>query len=220
MMCAQEINVILSNKIFGVNAYIPPDMTGGNAKTNPAIMKKLMISICTALFLPQLAYADDAVAERKKVEFFEKLYKTKIVGVKLLEGYPDPDQFYSAIAKQVGIPEIALDAVEKKFGWKQNEKYFLYAMVKGGWGADNWGVMVTRFPTGLKTAQSKEETMKLLKGMEMRMVVIGYNGKVTFPKEKKEEPDLLEKERPGTSHVHRTALQRQQAKSLNGRDNK
>jgi hypothetical protein len=195
-------------------------MTGGNAKTNPAIMKKLIIPICTALLLAQFAYADEAASERKKVEFFEKLYKTKIVGVKLLEDYPDPDQFYSAIAKQVGIPKIALNVVEKKFGWKQNEKYFLYAMVKGGWGADDWGVMVTRFPTGLKTAKAKEETMKLLKGMEMRMVVIGYDGTVTFPKEKKEEPDSPEKERPETGHVHRTELQRQQAKNLNGRDEK
>ena len=168
-------------------------MTGGNAKTNPAIMKKLIISICTTLLLAQVSYTDDASSERKKVEFFEKLYKTKIVGVKLLEDYPDPDQFYSAIAKQVGIPKIAFDAVEKKFGWKHNEKYFLYAMVKGGWGADDWGVMVTRFPMGLKTAKSKEETMKLLKEMEMRMVVIGYDGTVTFPKEKKKEPDLPKK---------------------------
>ena len=68
--------------------------------------------------------AADPSSDRSKVEFFEKLYKTKIVGVKLLEEYPDPDQFYSAIAKQVGIPKIALDAVDNQFGWKQDDENF------------------------------------------------------------------------------------------------
>jgi len=45
--------------------------------------------------------------------------------------------------------------------------------------------MVTKFPTGLKTAKSKEEKMKLLKKMEMKMVVIGYDGKISFPEKKK-----------------------------------
>jgi hypothetical protein len=105
--------------------------------------------------------------------------------VKLLEEYPDPDQFYSAIAKQVGIPKIALDAVDNQFGWKQDDENFLAVIVKGGGNSDDWGVMVTKFPTGLKTAKSKEEKMKLLKKMEMKMVVIGYDGKISFPEKKK-----------------------------------
>ena len=182
-------------------------------------MKKLIISICTSLFLAQFSYADEAASDRTKVEFFEKLYKTRIEGVKPLEEYPDPDQFYSAIARQVGIPKKAFDAVEKRFGWKQNDEFFLAAMVKGGGAADDWGVMVTKFPTGLKTAKSIEEKKKLLKAMEMKFVVIHYDGTISFPKEKKEEPDALEKERPetghvhpGKGHVHHADLQRHQAK--------
>ncbi len=146
-------------------------------------MKNILLSLFALLLLFSFSFGkeDDCT----KVEFFEKLYKTKIVGVKLLEEYPDPDQFYSAIAKQVGIPKIALDAVDNQFGWKQDDENFLAVIVKGGGNSDDWGVMVTKFPTGLKTAKSKEEKMKLLKKMEMKMVVIGYDGKISFPEKKK-----------------------------------
>ena len=63
--------------------------------------------------------------DRRKVEFFEKLYGSKIKGVKPIDEYQDPDTFYSEIAKQVGIPEIVYEAVEKKFGWKNDEENFL-----------------------------------------------------------------------------------------------
>ncbi|MEJ6579669.1 MAG: hypothetical protein QNL68_07695 [Akkermansiaceae bacterium] len=132
--------------------------------------------------------ADEAASDRKKVGFFEKLYKMKIEGVKSLEEYDDPDSFYAAIAKQVGIPKKAFDAVKKKYGWNQNDEFFLSAMVKGGWDGDYWGVMVTKFPAALKEAKSKEERMKLLEGMEMKMVVIGYDGAISFP----EKPDTEE----------------------------
>tara|TARA_B110000438_G_scaffold29444_1_gene28555 strand:- start:280 stop:744 length:465 start_codon:yes stop_codon:yes gene_type:complete len=146
-------------------------------------MKNILLSLFALLLLCTFSFGKEE--DRKKVEFFEKLYKTKIVGVKLLEDYPDPDQFYSAIAKQVGIPKVALDAVEKTFGWKQDDENFLAVIVKGGGNSDDWGVMVTKFPTALKTAKNKEEKMKLLKKMEMKMVLIGYDGKISFPEKKK-----------------------------------
>ena len=33
--------------------------------------------------------------------------------------------FYSEIARKVAISQVAVNAVEKKFGWKQNDKGFL-----------------------------------------------------------------------------------------------
>ena len=146
-------------------------------------MKSILLSLFALLLLCSFSFGKED--DRTKVEFFEKLYKTKIVGVKLLEEYPDPDQFYSAIAKQVGIPEITRKAVEEKYGWKNDEKNFMALMIKGGGSSDDWGVMVTKFPMGLKTAKNKEEKMKLLKKMEMKMVVIGYDGKISFPEKKK-----------------------------------
>jgi hypothetical protein len=151
-------------------------------------MKSYLLSLFTGLLLVQFSHAEEAASDRGKVGFFEKLYKTKIEGVKLLGDYDDPDKFYSEIAKQVGIPKVALDAVEKKFGWKQDEDNFLAVIVKGGGNSDDWGVMVTKFPTTIKTAKSKEETMKLLKHMEMKMVVIGYDGSISFPTKKPKSP--------------------------------
>ena len=146
-------------------------------------MKSILLSLFALLLLCSFSFGKED--DRTKVEFFEKLYKTKIVGVKLLEEYPDPDQFYSAIAKQVGIPEMTYKAVKEKYGWKNDEKNFLALMIKGGGNSDDWGVMVTKFPMGLKTAKNKEEKMKLLKKMEMKMVLIGYDGKISFPEKKK-----------------------------------
>ena len=66
---------------------------------------------------------------------------------------------------------------------KQNEEFVLSAMVKGGWEGDDWGVMVTRLPVALKEAKTMEEKMKFLEQMEMKLVVIGYDGTVSFPED-------------------------------------
>ena len=161
-------------------------------------MKALLLSLAVSHSFLTL-WAKDSSTDRTKVEFFEKLYDTKIEGVKLLEEYSDPDQFYSAIAKQVGIPEVAHKAVEEKYGWKNDDENFLILMIKGGGDNDAWGVMVTKVPSALNAlngnvedAKSEEEKKKfvseridLLKKMEIKMVVVGYDGKISFPKKKK-----------------------------------
>ena len=151
-------------------------------------MKNSSFYLILLLLLSGLSFSKELAPteDRSKVEFFEKIYNQKIEGVKLFHDYPDPDSFYSDIAKRVGIPEIVYKAVEEKYGWKNDEKNFLALMIKGGGRSDDWGVMVTKFPSGLKNAKSKEETKKLLKDMEMKMVVVGYDGKVSFPEFKDE----------------------------------
>ena len=79
-------------------------------------MKAFLIPLLINFSLASV-WADDPSEDRTKVELLEKLHDTKIEGVKLLEKYSDPDQFYSAFAKQVGIPEVMPKAVEEKFGW-------------------------------------------------------------------------------------------------------
>ena len=161
-------------------------------------VKALLLSLAVSHSFLTL-WAKDSSTDRTKVEFFEKLYDTKIEGLKLLEEYSDPDQFYSAIAKQVGIPEVVHKAVEEKYGWKNDDENFLILMIKGGGDNDAWGVMVTKVPSALNAlngnvedAKSEEEKKKfvseridLLKKMEMKMVVVGYDGKISFPKKKK-----------------------------------
>ena len=159
-----------------------------------AFLTSLTISCCLAS-----VWADAPSEDRRKVEFFEKLYDTKIKGVKLFHEYQDPDTFYSEIAKQVGIPEIVYEAVEKKLGWKNDNENFLLLMIKGGGSNDAWGVMVTKVPSALnalngniENAKSEEEKKKfvseridLLKEIEMKIVEVGYDGKISFPKKKK-----------------------------------
>ena len=163
-------------------------------------MKSISLLFTVIFLFPLLGFSESLkpAEDRRKVEFFEKLYGSKIKGVKPIDEYQDPDTFYSEIAKQVGIPEIVYEAVEKKFGWKNDEENFLALMIKGGGNSDDWGVMVTRIPNSIKgfkkeimstksEAEKKEIRTKMLdvlKDMEMRMVVVGYNGKISFPEKK------------------------------------
>ena len=163
-------------------------------------MKSILFLLPAILLFPPLGFSEPLKPSenRRKVEFFEKLYDTTITGIKPIGEYDDPDTFYSEIAKQVGIPEIVYEAVKKKFGWKNDETSFLALMIKGGGNSDDWGVMVTRIPNSIKgfkeeimstksEAEKKEiktRMLDVLKDMEMKMVVIGYDGKVSFPKKK------------------------------------
>ena len=135
---------------------------------------------------------DEKEPGRTTVQFFEKIYKTKIEGVKPIQEYADPDQFYTAIARQVGIPQLAFKAVEEKFGWKQSEEFHLNAMIKGSSIEDDWGVMVVRFSKKVAEqirndkAAGKPISKEIAKSaMEMKFVVIDYDGKISFPEEKK-----------------------------------
>ena len=164
-------------------------------------MNSILFLFLAIFLFPLLGFSESLKPSenRKKVEFFEKLYDTKIKGVKPFGEYDDPDTFYSEIAKQVGIPEIVFEAVEKELGWKNDDENFLALMIKGGWDSDYWGVMVTKIPSAMKklkgnikNAKSEEEKKKfiserieLLKKMEMKMVVVGYDGKISFPEKKK-----------------------------------
>ena len=164
-------------------------------------MKEILFLVPALFLFPMLGFSESLKPseDRRKVEFFEKLYDTKIKGVKPIEEYDDPDTFYSEIAKQVGIPEIVYEAVEKKLGWKNDEENFLMLMIKGGGDNGAWGVLVTKVPSALnglngniEDAKTKEEKKKfiserinLLKKMEMQMVVVGYDGKISFPKKNK-----------------------------------
>lgn len=128
-----------------------------------------MINKSFLLFLPILftgiCFSKDLKPseDRRKVEFFEKLYDIKIKGVKPIDEYQDPDTFYSEIAKQVGIPEIVYEVVEEKFGWKNDDKNFLALMIKGGGNSDDWGVMVTKIPSAMKYLQVKSRMRRPLK---------------------------------------------------------
>jgi len=155
-------------------------------------MTARVLIVALVLLLPKAVKADEPTGnpadDPQRVEFFEALYGVEIKGVQPLETYADPDTLYTETAKQVGMPERARQAIEEKYGWKEDEEFFLGTMVKGGPQKPAWGVLVTRFPTALKTATTVEEKKELLMQMDMKFVVIGYDGEVSFPKKKVDRP--------------------------------
>ena len=143
-----------------------------------------------------VAYGCDEKEPRTRdVQFYGKHYNVQIKGVKPIEEYSDPDQYFTAIARQVGIPQLAFKAVEEKFGWKQSEEFHLNAMVKGSSIEDDWGVMVVRFSKKVAEQIRKDKAAGKLtskeiakNAMEMKFVVIDYDGNISFPQEKKNSP--------------------------------
>jgi hypothetical protein len=113
------------------------------------------------------------------VAFFEKKYQKKITGVKPKGEYADADQFYSAIAVQLGIPEIAWEAAAAKYGWKKDDGKVTKTMVKGGptagGGQGTWDVMFFRFAVNPETKKADTATI------ESKMVQIDYDGNIKFP---------------------------------------
>jgi hypothetical protein len=112
------------------------------------------------------------------VAFFEKKYQKKITGVKPKGEYADPDQFYSAIAVQLGIPEIAWKAAAAKFGWKKDDGKVTKTMVKGGptagGGQGTWEVMFFRFAVNPETKKPDPARS------ESKIVQIDYEGGIKF----------------------------------------
>ena len=118
-------------------------------------------------------------AEEEDVAFFEKKYRRKITGVKPKNEYSDPDQFYSAIGKQLGIPEVAWKAAAEKYGWKPDDDKHTFTMLKGGpaagGGQGTWDVMFIRSKINPETQQPDPATL------EQVMVQVDYDGNITFP---------------------------------------
>ena len=70
------------------------------------------------------------------------------------------------------------------------------AMVKGSSVQDDWGIMVTRFDKKAvkkmqedKLAGKSVSPEKFKEFIEMKMVVISYDGKISFPEEEKKESE-------------------------------
>jgi hypothetical protein len=128
---------------------------------------------------PEAKLPQPAVPAEEDVAFFEKKYQKKITGVKPKNEYSDPDQFYSAIGKQLGIPEIAWKAAAEKSGWKKDDGKHTFTMLKGGTtaggGQGTWDVLFIRSTINPETKKPDPATM------EQVMVQIDYDGNITFP---------------------------------------
>lgn len=120
-----------------------------------------------------------AARVEEDLAFFEKRYQKKITGVKPKGEYADPDQFYSAVAKQLGIPEIAWKAAAEKYGWRKDDGKNTFTMLKGGptagGGQGTWDVMFIRSAIDPETNKPDPATM------EQVMVQIDYDGNIKFP---------------------------------------
>jgi thiol-disulfide isomerase/thioredoxin len=123
--------------------------------------------------------AQPAAPVEEDVAFFEKKYQRKITGVKPKSEYSDPDEFYSAIGQQLGIPELAWKAAAEKFGWKKDDGINTLTMLKGGptagGGQGTWDVMFIRSKINPETKKPDPATLQQV------MVQIDYDGNITFP---------------------------------------
>lgn len=163
---------------------IPPEPTGETKTIQDsadqfASMYGVAKSALTTRKLELQQKLKPAMRVEEDLAFFEKIYKTKITEVRPKNEYSDPDQFYAAIAKELGISEIAWRAAAEKHGWKKDDGKNTFTMLKGGptteGGQGTWDVMFIRSTINPKTKKPNPDTL------ERVMVQIDYDGKITFP---------------------------------------
>lgn len=156
---------------------IPPQAAGEKKEAYVSMYGVAMEALAARKLVAEHK-AQPAAPVEEDVAFFEKKYQKKITGVKPIGEYSDPDQFYSAIAAQLGIPEVAWKAAAEKFGWKKDDGKVTKAMVKGGptagGGQGTWDVMIIRFAVNPETKKPDPNSI------ETRMVQIDYDGGVKF----------------------------------------
>ncbi len=63
----------------------------------------------------------------------------------------------------------------------KRQEIFYATMIKVGEISRDWGVMVTRIPVALQKAQSAEERKAIRRLIEMKLLVISYDGDISFP---------------------------------------
>jgi hypothetical protein len=172
----KEFFAEMTEAYFGSNDFYP--FVAGELREAEAEIYGLL----GELWGPLPGEALAVVPVEEDLAFFEKKYGMKIDGVKPKEEYEDPDQFYAAIAEVLGIPERAREAAAKEFGWRETGGKKMMVMVKGGPVAGQsegcWDVMLLRYAEDTKTGKPDPASM------EQRMVQIGYDGAVRFPRVK------------------------------------
>ena len=141
-----------------------------------------------------LLLVQSAVFAGEDLEFFESRYKVEIKGVKALSEYDDPDSFYSAIAAKLKIPQIAFDAVAKKYGWKKDGKKVQQAIVRRSEG--NWILMIYQIQVDPETRKPDMETM------QQKWAVVDDDKKVVYVGERQPTKQIVEQggdEQPATA---------------------
>ena len=118
------------------------------------------------------------------LEFFENRYKVEIEGVKALSEYRDPDSFYSAIATKLKIPQVAFEAVAKKYGWQKDGKRIQQAIVRRFEG--NWILMIYQIKIDPETRKP------IMKTMDQKWAAVDDNKKVIYVGEKQPTKQIVE----------------------------
>ncbi len=173
----KEFFAEMTESYFGSNDFFP--FVAGELKAAEPEVFALMKDLWGGL--PGEVAAVPAVPVEEDLAFFEKKYGRRIEGVKPKQEYGDPDQFYAAVALELGIDAMAREALEKKFGWSRVETkdHVTRMMLKGGPVAGqaegSWDVMFFRFGRDPKTGLPDGRSV------EQRLVQIGYDGTIRFP---------------------------------------
>jgi len=169
---------LTAEEVARAEKAIPPQQAGQEKEAYDSMYEEARKALAIRKVLLEQAAAPAEQVE-EDVAFFEKRYNTKITGVKPKSEYADPDEFYSAIAKELGISDIAWQAAAERYGWKKDDGRNTFAMLKGGptseGGEGMWDVLFIRSTINPVTQKPEPGTI------EQVMVQVDYDGRVTFP---------------------------------------
>ncbi len=105
--------------------------------------------------------------------FFRQRYNMDFLEVKPISDYDDPDQFYSAVAKELNILGKVYEVLLVRYQWsKEDGSHIKRAIIRRANGC--WLVLVYRFQLNLDTKKVNKKTM------EQRWVAINDNREAVY----------------------------------------
>lgn len=125
-----------------------------------------------ALFWLPLLVLFSARAAAQDLNYFEETYQIKLEGIAPRSEQKDLDRYYSQIAKQLGIPRLAFDAVETKYGWKKTDGEITTGIIRRS--PDKWTILIVRLSKNPETGKLDIETY------EQRFVEINDRKEVVY----------------------------------------
>lgn len=132
--------------------------------------------------IPAWEQAPDKPKEKKKDEelaFYEKTYGKEISGVWPKSKYENPDEFYAAIADELGLRDIILKAADAKFGSEEENglEHRILDAVRPSADANKpgWVIVMSCY-----TPKPKHENVDSAKKVMVQLLHLDYQGNVTF----------------------------------------
>jgi hypothetical protein len=122
------------------------------------------------LYLSAWALFSAATVRSQEANYFERIYRVDLSDLSPKSEYQDIDAYYTIIARRVGIPKLAREALVERYGWKTEPNKFSGSIIRRS--SDRWTIMFFRI--------SKDAAKEDPKSYEQVFIQIDDDKKVLY----------------------------------------